>query len=153
MKKTSLLLFAMGFIMFALSCGSTKEAAQLSDISEAEKEVFNRTEGDTIQIANEETEYEIIIIEPGFNVWLQSIARPEGYYSQSFMENRNQIFVTNWNQRVLQPQQFSPNLYELRIDYSANIDYGYEVNYKLYNYFIYFQRKYGQRLGPFLPRI
>ncbi|MGJ8739147.1 MAG: DUF6146 family protein, partial [Zobellia laminariae] len=30
---------------------------------------------------------------------------------------------------------------------------GYEVNYKLYNYFIYFQRKYNQRLGPFVPRI
>ncbi len=58
-----------------------------------------------------------------------------------------------WNQRNLQPMTYDPNLYELRIDYDTRTDYGYEVNYKLYNYFIYFQRKYNQRLGPFVPRI
>ena len=61
--------------------------------------------------------------------------------------------VMNWNNRVVQPQLWNPNLYELPIDYDPSIDYGYEVNYKLYNYFIYFQRKYNQRLGPFIPRI
>ncbi|MEM7382459.1 MAG: DUF6146 family protein, partial [Bacteroidota bacterium] len=64
-----------------------------------------------------------------------------------------QIYVINWNNRVLQPQQFSQRLYELQINYDPTIDYGYELNYKLYNYFIYFQRKYRQRLGPFVPRI
>jgi len=53
----------------------------------------------------------------------------------------------------MQPQRFDPNLYELQIDYQQGIDYGYEVNYKLYNYFIYFQLTYKQRLGPFIPRI
>lgn len=153
MKKIILILFVSGFVLFVASCGSTKKGADLPDITDAEKDVFNQTEGDTIQIANEETEYEIIIIEPGFNFWLQSIAKPEGYYSQSFLENRNQIYTINWNQRVLQPTRYSPNLYELQIDYNSQIDYGYEVNYKLFNYFIYFQRKYNQRLGPFLPRI
>ena len=118
-----------------------------------EKKAFAQTEGDTVQIASDKTEYEIIIIEPGFNFWLQSIARPEDYYSQSYLENRNQIYVTTWNQRVLLPSQFDPSLYEMQSDYSPNIDYGYEVNYKLYNYFIYFQRRYNQRLGPWLPRI
>jgi len=137
-------------VLISYSCGSKKAALVVPD---NEKEIFNQTGQDTVNIASDETEYEIIIIEPGFNFWLQSIARPEGYYTQSFLENRNQIMVINWNQRVLQPQQFDPNLYELQIDYDSSIDYGYEVNYKLYNYFIYFQRKYNQRLGPFLPRI
>ena len=53
----------------------------------------------------------------------------------------------------MQPHRFNPQLYELQIDYEPNIDYGYEVNYMLYNYFIYFQIKYKQRLGPFVPRI
>ena len=142
-------LFAI-VVLVAGSCGSTKETLA---ISEEEKMAFTQQEGDTIKIASDKTEYEIIIIEPGYNFWLQSIARPEGYYSQSYLENRNNIYVIEWNQRVLQPFRFDPNLYELQIDYSPNIDYGYEVNYKLYNYFIYFQRKYNQRLGPFLPRI
>ena len=132
------------------SCNSAKKTVEPTA---DEKVAFNKTEGDTILIASDKTEYEIIIIEPGFNFWLLSIAKPEGYYSQSFLENRNQIYVINWNQRVLQPTQYDSNLYQLQINYDPNIDYGYEVNYKLYNYFIYFQRKYNQRLGPFLPRI
>ncbi|WP_405415019.1 DUF6146 family protein [Maribacter sp. Asnod1-A12] len=137
-------------LLILASCGAAKQ--QLS-ITEDEQSLFNKVEGDTISIINEETEYEIIIIEPGFNIWLASIAKPEGYYSQNFLESRNQIMVLEWNNRVLQPLRYNPNLYELQIDYSRQIDYGYEVNYKLYNYFIYFQRKYNQRLGPFVPRI
>lgn len=113
----------------------------------------NQVANDTVRIASEESNYEVIIIEPGFNAWLESSARPEGYYSQQFMENRNRLYVTSWNQRVLDPYRFDPNLYQMRIDYSPNIDYGYEVNYKLYNYFIYFQLQYKQKLAGFTPRI
>lgn len=152
MKKIFLTLSASSFfLLMALgSCTGTKETVRITD---EEKMAFNQKVGDTVKIASDSTEYEIIIIEPGFNFWLQSLAKPRGYYSQSFLENRNQIYVTNYNQRVLQPQRYNPNLYELQINYDPNIDYGYEVNYKLYNYFIYFQRKYNQRLGPFVPRI
>ena len=138
------------FALVLISCGATKE---LISISNDEKEAFEQVEGDTITISSDKTEYKIIIIEPGFYTWLNSIAKPEGYYSQSFLENRNYLMVLEWNRRVLQPLQYSPNLYELQIDYAQNIDYGYEVNYQLYNYFIYFQRKYNQRLGTFIPRI
>ncbi|KQC29197.1 DUF6146 family protein [Flagellimonas eckloniae] len=152
MKKRVLHYFITASLIVGLfvSCSTQKEAL---DISTEEKAVFDSQEEDAVEIKDDETEYEIIIIEPGFNAWLQSIARPEGYYTQSFLENRNQIMVINWNQRVIQPQRFNPNLYELQINYDPHIDYGYEVNYKLYNYFIYFQRKYNQRLGPFIPRI
>jgi hypothetical protein len=152
MKKMILKIFGLLLVttLIASSCGSTKETVAITD---AEKMAFNQQEGDTIKIASNEPEFDIIIIEPGFNYWLQSIARPDGYYEQSYLENRNNLYVIEWNQRVLQPQRHNSNLYELQIDYSPNIDYGYEVNYKLYNYFIYFQRKYNQRLGPFIPRI
>ena len=122
-------------------------------MSNEEQTLFDSDDEEPVEIKDAESEYEIIIIEPGFYTWLNSIARPEGYYSQSFLENRNAIMAITWNQRVLQPNRFNPNLYELQINYDPSIDYGYEVNYKLYNYFIYFQRKYNQRLGPFLPRI
>ncbi|MRH99300.1 hypothetical protein GH721_02040 [Kriegella sp. EG-1] len=151
-KGIKILVLAISFI-YIISCGTTKNVESIPDLTDDELAVFNETVGDTIQIADEETEYEIIIIEPGFNTWLLSIAKPEGYYTQSYLETRNQLYVINWNQRVLNPQQYNPSLYEMQIDYDNSIDYGYEVNYKLYNYFIYFQRKYKQRLGPFLPRI
>ena len=94
MKTTSLVTLIIGLVLLVASCGASKETVTITD---AEKSTFKQVVGDTIHIANEETEYEIIIIEPGFNIWLQSIAKPEGYYSQSFLEGRNQIMVTNWN--------------------------------------------------------
>lgn len=152
MKKRILYHFVGVFagVFILMSCTAQKEAL---NVSNEEQAVFDSMEEEPVEIKDEETEYEIIIIEPGFYAWLQSIARPEGYYSQSFLENRNAIMVINWNQRVLQPSMYNPNLYEMQINYDPNIDYGYEVNYKLYNYFVYFQRKYNQRLGPFFPRI
>lgn len=116
-------------------------------------DITNLHEQDTVRIANDDIEYEIIIIEPGFNSWLVSTAQPKGYYSQQYLEGRNRLYVTEWNSRVLQPHNFNPNLYEMRIDYDPSIDYGYEVNYKLYNYFIYFQLTYKQKLTGYVPRI
>ncbi|MFD2541590.1 DUF6146 family protein [Lacinutrix gracilariae] len=109
-------------------------------------------DNDTIKISNEALEYEVIIIEPGFNTWLATTAKQEGYYSQSYLENRNIQFVNAWNTRVLNPSLYDPNLYEMPINYQYGIDYGYDVNYKIYNYFIFFQQKYKQQLTSFIPR-
>jgi hypothetical protein len=108
-------------------------------------------QGDTIRIANDELEYEVIIIDPGFNSWLVSRSFPRGYHSQTFLENRNRMYITEWNSRVLQSNRFSPNLYEMTINYEYGIDYGYEVNYLIYNYMIYFQNTNNQRLFGNVP--
>ncbi|MBF4516493.1 hypothetical protein IRZ71_09065 [Flavobacterium sp. ANB] len=106
---------------------------------------------DTVRIKNDSLEYEVIIIDNGFSYWLASRAFPRNYHSLSFLENKNYLYVTEWNNRVLQPQRFSPNLYEMRIDYQPNIHYGYEVNYLIYNYMIYFQNTYKQKLWGYVP--
>ncbi|MBA6153603.1 DUF6146 family protein [Gelidibacter maritimus] len=142
--KTLITLLFLG--LFMVSCHSSKPSNRLTS-------AVNNKEQDTVRIANDSLEYEILIIEPGFNSWLASTAKPEGFYSQEYLEARNRHYVLEWNQRVLQPLRYNSNLYELQIDYQPHIDYGYEVNYKLYNYFIYFQLTYNQRLGPFTPRI
>ncbi len=99
---------------------------------------------DTIRIANEEIEYEIIIIDVGFNSWVLTNAKPRNFYSQQYLETKNRIFVLSWNQRVL--SFYNTKLYDFQIDYDSRIDYGYEVNYLLYHYFLFFQQKYGQTL-------
>lgn len=142
--KNVILILSICFGMY--SCKTFDKA--ISSSSET-----NNIFQDTVRIANDKLEYEIIIIEPGFNFWLQSRAKPEGYYSQEFLESRNILFVTEWNNRVLDNQRYNSNLYELQIDYNLFTDYGYEVNYKLYNYFIYFQLEYKQKLTGFVPRI
>jgi hypothetical protein len=145
MKNFIYLLLVLGII---IGCNTSKDLTNTSNTIEKETKV-----NDTIRIANDELEYEIIIIEPGFQSWLASTARPKWYHSQTYLENRNIIYVNEWNSRFRQPMRYSRDLYELPIDYSSNIDYGYDVNYQLYNYFIFFQLKYKQQLGPRIPRI
>ena len=109
--------------------------------------------GDTVRIANDSLEYEVIIIDPGFSTWLNSIALPRGYYSQFYLENKNRFYITEWNNRAQQPLRFDPNLYEMTINYQTGVDYGFEVNYMIYNYLVYFQLTNKQQLGGFVPRI
>jgi len=135
-----ILFTALCFGLLLVSCSGNKKIVSSDEIT-------SEVTSDTLKIANEALEYEIIIIEPGFNQWLNTVARPEGFYSQSFMENRNRLYVIEWNSRVMQAQRFDSNLYEMQIDYRSTVDYGYDVNYKLYNYFLYFQDKYKQRLS------
>jgi hypothetical protein len=116
-----------------------------------EKKSIAEKTSDTIRIANDSLKYEVIIIDSGFNSWLYGNAKPRGFYSESYLENRNQIYVTEWNNRVMQPQRYN-NLYEMQINYDRNIHYGYEVNYLIYNYMIYFQITNKQQLGGFVPR-
>jgi hypothetical protein len=107
---------------------------------------------DTVRIANDVLEYEVVIIDPGFNSWLVTQAQPRGFYSETFLENRNAIYASEWNSRVRQSQSYNRNLYEMEIDYNQGTHYGYEVNYLIYNYFVYFQIANRQRLAAFAPR-
>ncbi|MFD2891510.1 DUF6146 family protein [Flavobacterium chuncheonense] len=129
---------------FILSCTSTSN----TKVSNTQPKL----ESDTIRIANDEIEYEVFIIDSGFSMWFNRQARPRGFYSQSYLEARNRVWVTEWNRRVYSPSQYNANLYEMAIDYQPNIDYGYEVNYMLYNYLVYFQQTHKQQLGGFQAR-
>lgn len=143
MKRILLLLIAILFIL--IGCNTTQERKSFDDKPELKS--------DTIRIANDKIEYEVIIIDPGFTSWFNTNAKPKNYYSQSYLEARNRTWVIEWNRRTMLTSQYNPNLYEMSINYETNIDYGYEVNYMLYNYLVYFQLTHNQRLGGFIPRI
>jgi len=128
------------------SCNSSQSVTNTNQEPEIPEE-------DIVKLESDALEYDIIIIEPGFNSWLATTARPEGYYSQSYMESKNWVLVQEWNARVLQPIKYNSDLYQSQIDYRPGINYGYDLNYKLYNYFIYFQLTHNQRLSSMVPRI
>ncbi|WP_435415501.1 DUF6146 family protein [Polaribacter aestuariivivens] len=135
MKLLKYFLFIFCIISFLWACGSSP--IKNGDV---EKE-------QPVVIANDSLEYEIIIIDPGFTTFLNTVAQPEGFYSQSYLEARNRAWVVTWNQRAQNPRSYNGAIYENIIDYQPNIDYGYEVNYKLFNYFLFAQRKYNMNLG------
>ncbi|MFM9989065.1 DUF6146 family protein [Flavobacterium sp.] len=113
--------------------------------------VSNAIQGDTVKIANKDLEYEVTIIDAGFTSWLNSRVFPRNYYSEPYLESKNRVYVAEWNNRVLQPMRYDPKLYEMQINYDSSIHYGYEVNYLIYNYMIYFQNTYKQKLFGFVP--
>ncbi len=138
------LVSVIGLLLLIIGCNSSKTIADNNGNALAKV-------SDTVKIANDSLEYEVIIIDPGFSTWLAGRALPRGYYSESYLEVKNQFYVAEWNRRAMQPNLYDPNLYEMQINYDMNIHYGYEVNYLIYNYFIYFQNHYNQRLGGFVP--
>ena len=143
MKRVLLLLSALFFFLIACSVSQDKKSFDNKP----------KLESDTIRISNEEIEYEVLIIDIGFQSWFNSYAKPRNYYSQSYLESRNRIWILEWNRRAMLPLQYNPNLYEMTINYQTGIDYGFEVNYMIYNYLIYFQLTNKQQLGGFVPRI
>ena len=142
MRNFLLFIFAGLMIYSCSSAGGT--ATQPRDPYDADTLSVGN---DTVRIANDSLEYEIMIIDPGFSYFLASQARPEGYHSQSYLENKNKFLVADYNQRVNQPFNYNQNIYEQEINYDPQIDYGYEVNYKLYNYFVYLTYRYKQRFS------
>ncbi|WDF61180.1 DUF6146 family protein [Flavobacterium sp. KACC 22758] len=132
-------------LLIIIACSTTSQTIASSDAASAKK--IN----DTVRIANDSLEYEVIIIDNGFSTWLASRAYPRNYYSLQYLENKNYLYITEWNNRVLQPQRYNPNLYEMSINYRPDIHYGYEVNYLIYNYMIYFQNTYKQKLWGNVP--
>jgi hypothetical protein len=82
-------------------------------------------------------EYKLIVFDPGFESWL--VSKPAmNFYSKEYYEIKNRLYVLEWNNRYQQPMRFG-NLYETLIDYYPNIDYGLELNYRLYYYFRFFE--------------
>jgi hypothetical protein len=110
-----------------------------------------RITNDTIRIENDSLKYEVLIIDPGFNSWLVSRSFPRGYHTQAYLENKNFLYITEWNNRVLLPERYNSNLYEMNINYDFSKNYGYEVNYLIYNYMVYFQNTYKQKLFGNVP--
>lgn len=134
MKK---ILYTCILAALIIGCASTNTKKDIVNTAEAMS--------DTVRIANDSLEYEILIIEPGFNQWLVT-QRPRGFYEQFWLENRNIFLVTEYNNRVLNSMQYDPNVYLQQIDYQRGVDYGYEVNYLLWNWFQYFQQQNNQKL-------
>jgi hypothetical protein len=134
MKK---IFYTLALATFIIGCATTNTKKDIAATA--------ANSSDTVRIANDSLEYEILIIEPGFNSWLVT-QRPRGFYEQVWLENRNIIRVTQYNNRVLNSIQFDPNIYLQQIDYQRDVDYGYEVNYLLHNWFEFFEKRYKQKL-------
>jgi hypothetical protein len=95
------------------------------------------------------TEYELVIIDPGFQSWFDMNRKPVWYYTKDYLASWNYQYVVAWNARVRDPlfaQSRANNPFILEIDYRPAVDYGIDLNYKLYHYFKYIEATWGRIL-------
>jgi hypothetical protein len=123
MKKSCAILL---FILAIAACNLTQKTATV-------------TIGNTPEEDQDSVRYELIILDPGFESWMISNARPVWFHSKVYLENWNRQYVSAWNSKSVSGRQ--GRYFDTYIDYQNHIDYGLELNYKLFYYFQYVERK------------
>ncbi|MBS7333319.1 MAG: hypothetical protein KIG88_06970 [Weeksellaceae bacterium] len=107
----------------------------------------NATTGNKLTFEpNDNGEYDIIVFDPQYDIFLKSIARPKTYNTYEFYKSKNRMYTSIWNQRHMMPSVYNPNLYAVSIDLDSNVDYGLDFEYKLFNFFQFIEWKYKVRL-------
>jgi hypothetical protein len=78
-------------------------------------------------------EYELLVLDPGFETWFLTTWSPAKDRSLSYYKMWNQRYVNAWNYKATRPNR--SRLFENMIQYEAMVDYGMDVERKLYYYF------------------
>ena len=100
-----------------------------------------------VNIESQQEEYELLVLDPGFETWFQATWSPAKDRSKSYYQLWNQRYVSAWNYKSTLPH--TSEFFDTIIQYDPTIDYGMEVQRKLYYYF----RWVDTRLGiPILDR-
>lgn len=139
MKTITQITGALLIILFIFSCGIQREGN-----SNRAGRVALR---DTSQV-KDSLEYELIIFDPGFEYWLNSMSFQKTQYSNSYLQSMNNLYVSEWNRRY----SMGDNRIESYIDYSPLNEYDFELNYKLFMYFKFFEERYRVKLLPNMGR-
>lgn len=91
-----------------------------------------------IELVDQESdEYELLIFDTGFDSWFITRNIIANSHSNSYYQNWNYIYVSEWNDRFYKGD---PD-FENRIEYYIHEQYDLELNYTLYNYFLYIEEK------------
>lgn len=96
---------------------------------------------------DDSTSYELIVMDPGFETWFLTRSKPAWFHSLQYYENWNRQYVLEWNMKATSPRH--SRIFETIIGYDPTVDYGLEINHKLFYYFMYVENELGI---PVLPR-
>ncbi|MBA5629693.1 DUF6146 family protein [Moheibacter lacus] len=87
--------------------------------------------------------YDLEVLDLGYESFL-AMQPSAKTYSLSYLQNKNQRYVSVWNQRVISG---NPEIYELPIDYDSQTYYGLDFEYKLYQFFKFMEEKHSIRFS------
>lgn len=83
------------------------------------------------------TNYDLAVLDIGYDNFLK-MQPPARTFTLNYLQNRNQRYVSVWNQRTLT----NPEIYEMAIDYDSQTFYGLEFEHKLYMFFKFMEKKH-----------
>lgn len=122
MKKK---LVYIGILLIIVACSTQKKVTERNHA--------------TIEVAAEDSlEYELETFDPKFETWYLLHNSPANYHSQSYYEGWNRQYVSAWNANALDFRKSS--FFEPIVGYDPTIDYGFELNHKLFYYFQYVEK-------------
>lgn len=113
-------LFLVLLIIFA--CSTQKKAADKNA----------NADSDNTEIG---TEYDVEMFDAKFYNWYERYQTPANYRDQSYYELWNKQYVIMWNSKANSSVGKFP--FDPVVGYSAGEDYGFELNHKLFHYFMY----------------
>lgn len=131
-----ILLYA-GILIFTIACSSQKGIVKIEQDNDPAE-------------AEDSLEYELIVFDPGFETWYMIQNSPANYRSQQYYEYWNRQYVTAWNYLASVSQRNS--FFEPIMGWYPTVDYGFELNHKLFYYFQYVERVLKIQIIPEGPK-
>lgn len=131
MRKIVEILFVM-IVVFAFACSSSKKTVTKDEIA-----------------VQNSTEYDVEMFNAKFVSWYARYQTPASYLQQSYYESWNKQYVGMWNNKA--NSSFGDFPFEPVVGYDSNEDYGFELNHKLFHYFMYVENVLKIKLMPSGP--
>jgi hypothetical protein len=109
-------------LIFIFACSVNKHAVKI--------------ESNHDEVADQDSvEYELETFDQKFETWYMLHDSPSQYRTQQYYEVWNRQYVAAWNYNATDPRKSS--FFEPVIGYDPTVDYGFELNHKLFYYFQY----------------
>jgi len=106
---------------------------------------------DLSQSKDDKEEYDLIVLDPGFETWFTTTWNPAKDRSVEYYSHWNYRYSSEWDYKATRPH--TSEFFDSMIQYDPTADYGIEVERKLYYYFRWVDTKLGiQILSTPAPR-
>jgi hypothetical protein len=94
-----------------------------------------------IDLSQNEEEYELIVLDPGFATWFTTSWNLAKDRSVDYYSHWNYRYASEWNYKATRPH--TSEFFDSIIQYDPTADYGIEVERKLYYYFRWVETRLG----------
>ncbi len=133
-----IILFVIGW-----ACSSQKKLAEMKPRSVEVAEQDSVAPQDSL-------EYSIETFDSNFEAWYQTHKNMTAYRSKEYYEQWNRQYVSAWNDNSTDPSKSA--FFEPIVGYNQNVDYGLELNHKLFYYFQYVENVLKIKIMPVSPK-